>query len=116
MNKKLLIATLVSIFSMNIFAAEKLDCTAQFDSTTERVRLTDSQDYDISATHMGYDFGAFIYEKSINMIITKPAGKDGYRESISTNQIKPSIKDGNVNMFMNTKNELITFICKVVKK
>lgn len=108
---------LMSLFvlSFNIFAAERPDCQVSRASTSERVNLKLSVDGTYGAVLGEHDFDAFIDGNSINMIITKPADASGDRETVSTSQIKPSQKQGVVNMYLSNAKEQFLLICRVIK-
>lgn len=108
---KYLVFALLTL-SFNTFAADRPDCKAIFASNGDEVILKASSVENVyEAALNGHDFGAFIEQNSLVMIIHKPADANGDRESISSSQA--AVKKGNANMYLSNTKEQITFLCRV---
>lgn len=112
--KSLLVFSLLMV-SLNSFASEKMSCRATIASTAAQVTLKFANDGIYSATLAGYDFEVLTDKTSINMAITKPAKASGDREVVSSGQVRPTIKNGNVNMYISNSQEQVTLICRAMK-
>lgn len=117
MKTSILFASLM-ILATNAFSAEVPSCRATFLATAKTVPLKLDADGTYSAKSSGYDFLAFIdkSQNSINMAITRPKNAKGDRETVSAGQVKPTVAQGTVSLYITNEKEQIALLCRVSKK